>query len=59
MIKIPTPKFHEEKKNKKLIPFVIKGHEYIHDVWLLITARVTERVSNVWSQKETMVAVSL
>ena len=35
-----------------------KWHEYIHDVWLLITPRMTEQVSNIWSQKETMVAVS-
>lgn len=61
MIKIPTPKFHEgEKKTQEIDSFCYKEkwHEYIHDVWLLITPRMTEQISSIWSQKETMVAVS-
>ena len=62
LIKIHTLKFTIYYKGKKQIidSFCFKGkrHEYIHDVWLLITPRMTEQVSNIWSQKETMVVVT-
>lgn len=40
--------------------FLYKGkwHEYIHDVQLLITSRVSERVSYTGHKRETMAAVS-
>lgn len=62
MIKIHTLKFTIYYKGKKQIidSFCFKGkrHENTHDVWLLITPRTTERASNIWSQKETMVVVT-
>lgn len=49
-----------KKKTQEIDSFCYKEkwHEYIHDVWLLITPRMTEQISSIWSQKETMVAVS-
>lgn len=62
MIKIYSLKFtiYYKGKNQTIDSFCFTGkrHEYIHDVWLLITPRMTERVSNIWSWKETMVVVT-